>query len=115
MPAQAEEFIVELDRPERARRRNRAKSDLLDAIPCGPWGTCPQVGTPRASGDRQALSVLLVARRSVAAAPVAQKIPGHTQDRHGSAAQPVVGHRNQLDRNGPEEAGRPFAVADTRK
>lgn len=73
--AQAEEFVVELDRPERARRRNGAKSDPLDAIRAAREALArPRLGTPRAGGDRQALSVLLAARRSaVEAATVAQK------------------------------------------
>ncbi|WP_188834906.1 IS110 family transposase, partial [Nocardioides deserti] len=73
--AQGEEFVVELDRPERARRRNGAKSDPLDAIRAAREALArPRVGTPRASGDRQALSVLLAARRSaVDAATVAQR------------------------------------------
>jgi transposase len=73
--AQSEEFVVELDRPERARRRNGAKSDPLDAIRAAREALArPKIGTPRASGDRQALSVLLAARRSaVDASTVAQK------------------------------------------
>jgi transposase len=72
---QGEEVVVELDRPERARRRNGAKSDPLDAIRAAREALArPRIGTPRASGDRQALSVLLAVRRSaVDAATVAQK------------------------------------------
>lgn len=71
----SEEFVVELDRPERARRRNGAKSDPLDAIRAAREALArPRLGTPRAAGDRQALSVLLAARRSaVEAATVAQR------------------------------------------
>jgi transposase len=60
-----EEVVIELDRPERAKRRNGAKSDPLDAIRAAREALArPRLGTPRAGGDRQALSVLLAARRS---------------------------------------------------
>jgi transposase len=63
--AHREEIVVELDRPERAQRRNGAKSDPLDAIRAAREALSrARVGTPRAGGDRQALSVLLAARRS---------------------------------------------------
>lgn len=60
-----EEVVVELDRPQRARRRNGAKSDPLDAIRAAREAMSrARLGTPRHGGDRQALSVLLAARRS---------------------------------------------------
>ena len=60
-----EEVVIELDRPERARRRNGAKSDPLDAIRAAREALSrAKLGTPRGGGDRQALSVLLAARRS---------------------------------------------------
>ena len=63
--ARREEVVVELDRPQRARRRNGAKSDPLDAIRAAREALArTRLGTPRSSGDRQALSVLLAARRS---------------------------------------------------
>lgn len=63
--AHHEEIVVELDRPQRATRRNGAKSDPLDAIRAAREALArPRLGTPRSSGDRQALSVLLAARRS---------------------------------------------------
>jgi transposase len=63
--ARGEEAVVELDRPERANRRNGAKSDPLDAIRAAREALSrAKLGTPRNSGDRQALSVLLAARRS---------------------------------------------------
>ena len=67
--------MIELDRPERAKRRNGAKSDPLDAIRAAREALArPRLGTPRSSGDRQALSVLLAARRSaVNAATDAQR------------------------------------------
>lgn len=73
--ARGEEVVVELDRPERARRRNGAKSDPLDAIRAAREALSrTRLGTPRGSGDRQALSVLLAARRSaVEAGTVAQR------------------------------------------
>ena len=59
------ELVLELDRPERAKRRNGAKSDPLDAIRAAREALSrTKLGTPRATGDRQALSVLLAARRS---------------------------------------------------
>jgi transposase len=58
------EVVVELDRPERAKRRNGAKSDPLDAIRAAREALSrPKLGTPRASGQRQGLPVLLAARR----------------------------------------------------
>ena len=73
--ARGEEFVVELDRPERAKRRHGAKSDPLDAVRAAREAMArPNLGTPRAGGDRQALSVLLAARRSaVDASTVAQR------------------------------------------
>jgi len=60
-----EEIVVELDRPKRATRRNGAKSDPLDAIRAAREALArTRLGTPRSGGDRQALSVLLAARRS---------------------------------------------------
>ncbi|PFG40319.1 transposase [Georgenia soli] len=73
--AHDQEVVVELDRPERARRRNGAKSDPLDAERAAREAMArTRLGTPRAGGDRQALSVLLAARRSaVEAATLAQR------------------------------------------
>ena len=70
-----EEVVIELDRPERARRRHGAKSDPLDAIRAAREALSrPRLGSPRNGGDRQALSVLLAARRSaVKAATDAQR------------------------------------------
>ena len=59
------ELVVELDRPERTKRRNGEKSDPLDAIRAAREALArAKLGTPRATGERQALSVLLAARRS---------------------------------------------------
>jgi transposase len=68
------ETVVELDRPNRAKRRHGAKSDPLDALRAAREALArTRLGTPRSSGDRQALSVLLAARRSaVQAATEAQ-------------------------------------------
>ena len=70
-----QEVVIELDRPERARRRHGAKSDPLDAIRAAREALSrPRLGGPRSGGDRQALSVLLAARRSaVKAATDAQR------------------------------------------
>lgn len=63
--AHRDELVVELDRPERAARRNGAKSDPLDAVRAAREALSrARLGTPRSGGDRQALSVLLAARRS---------------------------------------------------
>src|SRR4051794_18662313 len=59
------EIVIEFDRPKRAARRNRAKSDPLDAVRAAREAMArPRLGTPRSGGERQALSVLLAARRS---------------------------------------------------
>ena len=70
-----EEVVIELDRPERAKRRHGAKSDPLDAIRAAREALArPRLGGPRSGGDRQALSVLLATRRSaVNAATDAQR------------------------------------------
>jgi transposase len=61
----ASEIVIELDRPKRAARRNDAKSDPLDAIRAAREAMArPRLGSPRSGGERQALSVLLAARRS---------------------------------------------------
>ena len=62
---EASEIVIELDRPKRAARRNGAKSDPLDAIRAAREALArPRSGTPRSGAERQALSVLLTARRS---------------------------------------------------
>ena len=59
------EIVIELDRPKRAARRNGAKSDPLDAIRAAREAMArPGWELPAAGGERQALSVLLAARRS---------------------------------------------------
>jgi transposase len=70
-----EEMVVELDRPNRALRRNGAKSDPLDAVRAAREALArPRLGTPRSGSVRQALSVLLAARKSaVDCAGVAQR------------------------------------------
>jgi transposase len=69
------ELVIELDRPERAKRRNGAKSDPLDAVRAAREALSrARLGTPRQGMERQSLSVLLAARRSaVDAAGVAQR------------------------------------------
>jgi transposase len=63
--ADAGEVVVELDRPNRPARRNGAKSDTLDAVRAAREAlTREHLATPRAAGQRQALSVLVAARRS---------------------------------------------------
>src|SRR4051794_32474893 len=80
------EIVIELDRPKRAARRNGAKSDPLDAIRAAREAMArPRLGTPRAGGERQALSVLLAARRSAinASTEAQQQVftPGHRRTR----------------------------------
>jgi transposase len=89
------EVVVELDRPERSKRRNGAKSDPLDAIRAAREALSrAKLGTPRAAGDRQALSVLLAARRSAvesARCPAAAVLAGHRRPR--GAAHQVPGQK----------------------
>jgi transposase len=74
-PWKDDEVVVELDRPERQKRRNGAKSDPLDAIRAAREALSrAELGTPRTTGERQALSVLLAARSSaVEGARIAQQ------------------------------------------
>lgn len=69
------EVVIELDRPQRAKRRHGAKSDALDAVRAAREAMARRHhGTPRTGRQRQALSVLLAARRSaVTAATAAQR------------------------------------------
>lgn len=71
----AGEWVVELDRPDRSRRRHGAKSDPLDAYRAAREALArTRLASPRAPGSRAALSVRLAARRSaVEAATVAQR------------------------------------------
>jgi transposase len=74
-----QELVVELDRPVRASRRNGAKSDRGDAVRAAREALSrDRLGTPRSNGDRQALSVLLAARRSAvqAAGDAARQLIG---------------------------------------
>jgi|tagenome__1003787_1003787.scaffolds.fasta_scaffold20756903_1 transposase len=77
--ASREEVVIELDRPVRAKRRNGAKSDPLDAVRAAREALArTRLGAPRGNGehatDRQALSMLLTVRRSaVDAASDAQR------------------------------------------
>ncbi len=59
------ESVIELDRPNRPARRNGAKSDPLDAVRAAREAISRRHNAqPRARGDRTALAVLLVTRRS---------------------------------------------------
>ncbi len=94
--ARRDELVVELDRPERARRRNGAKSDPLDAIRAAREALSrTRLGTPRTTGERQALSVLLAARRSAVEAATdrsaASLLPRHRRPR--AAARPSSGDK----------------------
>jgi transposase len=58
------EWVVEVDRPKRAARRNGAKSDALDAIRAAREALeRDHLAQPRARGDREAVRVLLITRR----------------------------------------------------
>jgi transposase len=60
------EWVVEVDRPKRPARRNRAKSDVLDATRAAREVLAREhLAQPRARGDREALRVLLATRRCV--------------------------------------------------
>ena len=57
--------VIELDRPSRAERRGRGKTDAIDAVLGARRALGLNLGalpTPRADGDREALRILLVAR-----------------------------------------------------
>lgn len=58
------EWVIELDRPQRAKRRHGAKSDPIDAVRAAREALGREhLSEPRADGERQALSVRLAARR----------------------------------------------------
>jgi transposase len=69
------EWVIELDRPTRAKRRHGAKSDPIDAVRAAREALAREhVAEPRADGERAALSVRLAARRlAVDAATDAQR------------------------------------------
>ena len=107
---QRDEFIVELDRPERAKRRHGAKSDPLDAIRAAREALSrTKLGTPRSAGERQALSVLL------AAPPVGDRRGGRrrasgvlARHRHSRGpAVPVPGPQGQSDAEDRSTAAAP--------
>ena len=59
------ELALEVDRPRRPARRDRAKSDELDAIPAAREAlTREHLARPRQRGEREALRVLLATRDS---------------------------------------------------
>jgi transposase len=63
--AERGEWVIELDRPNRAARRNGAKSDPLDAVRAAREALArPHLAEPRNDGERAALAVRLTARRS---------------------------------------------------
>jgi transposase len=60
--------VVEVQRPKRAQRRGRGKSDPIDAHHAAMAVlamNADRLPTPRADGDREALRILLVARREL--------------------------------------------------
>jgi transposase len=63
------ERVVEVERPKRERNRRRGgKSDALDALAAAREGLAGRsLATPRASGDREALRVLLATREGAVA------------------------------------------------
>jgi transposase len=61
----AGEKVVEVDRPKRPARRNRAKSDQLDAVRAAREALAQKHSLqPRQGGQREALRVLLVTREA---------------------------------------------------
>ena len=59
------ERVIELDRPWRAKRRGGGKSDSIDALRAAREALArTKLAEPRSRGERAALAVLLVARRS---------------------------------------------------
>jgi transposase len=59
-----DEWVVEIDRPVRAARRNGAKSDDLDAVRAAREALSREhLAAPRARGDREALRALMTARQ----------------------------------------------------
>jgi transposase len=122
------QIVIELDRPKRAARRNGAKSDPLDAIRAAREAMArPRLGTPRSGGERQALSVLLAARRSAINASTNAQLqvftPGDrrtrthpspvprsearrdAQHRRAPAGALVLGHRDHQHRGGAAGIG----------
>jgi transposase len=60
------EWVVEIDRPKRPARRNRAKTDELDALRAAREALSREhLAQPRRRGDREALRVLLATRKEV--------------------------------------------------
>jgi transposase len=60
--------VIEVERPSRAERRGRGKSDAIDAVLGARKALALDAGalpTPRADGDREALRILLVTRREM--------------------------------------------------
>jgi transposase len=58
------EWVIEIDRPERPRRRAGAKSDEIDAVRAARDAlTRTQLGAPRSGAQRAALQMLLSTRR----------------------------------------------------
>ncbi len=122
------EIVIELDRPKRAARRNGAKSDPLDAIRAAREAMARlRLGTPRTQGERQALSVLLAARRSAinasteaqqqvfslviaAPEPIRGQVPRpeacrDAQHRRQPAPARLLGHRDDQHRGGAADLG----------
>ena len=67
--AEQGERVCELERPRRAGRRGRAKSDRLDALRAARWLIGEErPASPRAAGEREALRVLLQVRASAVSA-----------------------------------------------
>ncbi|WP_347057901.1 transposase [Blastococcus sp. HT6-30] len=73
--ADADEMVVELDRPKRPTRRAGAKSDPIDAERASRDALArAQLAQPKTGADRAALQMLLTARRAaVEAATAAQR------------------------------------------
>ncbi|QOR70138.1 IS110 family transposase [Ruania alkalisoli] len=60
------ELVIEIDRPQRAKRRRGAKSDPIDAVRAAREAlTREHLATPRSGGNRHALAILLSTRDSL--------------------------------------------------
>jgi transposase len=74
----AGERIIEIERPKRPQRHGGEKSDPIDALRAAREALGrEQLGEPRAAGERAALSVLMVARRSAVDASTTAQLQLH--------------------------------------
>lgn len=122
----AGEMVVEVDRPRRGGRRNRAKSDLLDAVAAAREAMSrPVPARPRSRGLRAGLAALLAVYESAtAAAALAQRQLGDLAvtapealrsrlgDRSGPAAMRTVSRWRPQQHWDPETLGYATAMVE---